>query len=53
MKSRDSIPTPNEICKVLDDYVIDQSRAKKVLSISVHNQYKRRIAQRLLCEMVH
>ncbi|MGZ5791585.1 MAG: ATP-dependent Clp protease ATP-binding subunit ClpX, partial [Croceibacterium sp.] len=41
VKTRDGVPSPAEICKVLDDYVIGQSRAKRVLSVAVHNHYKR------------
>jgi ATP-dependent Clp protease ATP-binding subunit ClpX len=41
VKSRDGVPTPREICQVLDDYVIGQDRAKRVLSVAVHNHYKR------------
>tara|TARA_R110002124_G_scaffold168068_4_gene335545 strand:+ start:5507 stop:6781 length:1275 start_codon:yes stop_codon:yes gene_type:complete len=40
-KSADGVPTPLDICKVLDDYVIGQERAKRVLSVAVHNHYKR------------
>src|SRR6201994_4181665 len=41
VKTRDGVPSPSEICKVLDDYVIGQDRAKRVLSVAVHNHYKR------------
>jgi ATP-dependent Clp protease ATP-binding subunit ClpX len=41
VKSGDGIPTPREICAVLDDYVIGQDYAKRVLSVAVHNHYKR------------
>ena len=41
VKSRDGVPTPQDICQVLDDYVIGQSYAKRVLAVAVHNHYKR------------
>ncbi|PIR38525.1 MAG: ATP-dependent Clp protease ATP-binding subunit ClpX [Alphaproteobacteria bacterium CG11_big_fil_rev_8_21_14_0_20_39_49] len=41
VKDGDGVPNPKDICKVLDDYVIGQTAAKKVLSVAVHNHYKR------------
>ncbi|WP_299041063.1 ATP-dependent Clp protease ATP-binding subunit ClpX [uncultured Tateyamaria sp.] len=41
LKSTDGVPTPKDICEVLDDYVIGQAMAKRVLSVAVHNHYKR------------
>ena len=40
-KGHDGVPTPLDINKVLDEYVIGQARAKRVLSVAVHNHYKR------------
>ena len=40
-KTQEGVPTPQEICDVLDDYVIGQAVAKRVLSVAVHNHYKR------------
>ncbi|MEC8280838.1 MAG: ATP-dependent Clp protease ATP-binding subunit ClpX [Pseudomonadota bacterium] len=41
VKTRDGVPTPKDICEVLDDYVIGQLQAKRILSVAVHNHYKR------------
>ena len=41
VKHQDGVPAPKDICTVLDDYVIGQDLAKKVLSVAVHNHYKR------------
>ena len=41
VKHQDGLPSPQDICSVLDDYVIGQDFAKKVLSVAVHNHYKR------------
>ena len=41
LNNQEGVPTPQEICKVLDDYVIGQTYAKEVLSVAVHNHYKR------------
>ena len=40
-KSADGVPTPEEIYHVLNDYVIGQDRAKRILAVAVHNHYKR------------
>src|ERR1700761_6779324 len=40
-RTRDKLPKPQEIKKVLDEYVIGQERAKRVLSVAVYNHYKR------------
>lgn len=41
MKTGEGVPSPKDICAVLDDYVIGQEYAKRVLSVAVHNHYKR------------
>lgn len=41
LKSSEGVPAPRDICQVLDDYVIGQATAKRVLSVAVHNHYKR------------
>ncbi len=41
IKTQDGVPSPSEILEVLDDYVIGQPHAKRVLSVAVHNHYKR------------
>ena len=41
VKHQDGVPSPKEICKVLDEYVIGQRLAKEILSVAVHNHYKR------------
>ncbi len=41
VSAREGVPSPQEICDVLDDYVIAQAYAKRILSVAVHNHYKR------------
>ena len=41
IKHQDGVPSPKEICNVLNEYVIGQKLAKEILSVAVHNHYKR------------
>ena len=41
VKYQEGVPSPKELCNVLDDYVVGQKHAKEVLSVAVHNHYKR------------
>ncbi len=41
IKHQEGVPSPKEICNVLDEYVIGQRLAKEILSVAVHNHYKR------------
>src|SRR6516164_6486343 len=41
VRAGEGVPTPGEIKKVLDEYVIGQEKAKRILSVAVHNHYKR------------
>lgn len=40
-KSKASLPSPKEICKILNDYIVGQDKAKKILSVAIYNHYKR------------
>ena len=40
-KHHEGVPSPSDINKVLDDYVIGQTKAKRILAVAVHNHYKR------------
>lgn len=46
VSGRDALPKPMEINKYLEDYVIGQEKAKRILSVAVHNHYKRIFAQK-------
>src|SRR3954466_10443365 len=39
--AKSDLPTPQEICSILDQYVIGQEKAKRILSVAVYNHYKR------------
>src|SRR5512147_1039314 len=39
--AKSDLPSPQEICTILDQYVIGQEKAKRILSVAVYNHYKR------------
>ncbi|MDR1561101.1 MAG: AAA family ATPase, partial [Holosporaceae bacterium] len=41
VKGKNALPSPQEICKTLNDYIIGQNKAKKILSVAIYNHYKR------------
>lgn len=41
VKTKASLPSPKEICKILNDYIVGQDKAKKILSVAIYNHYKR------------
>lgn len=48
---KSTLPKPSEIKQILDDYVIGQDRAKKVLAVAVHNHYKRVASQSVMSDV--
>ena len=51
VKHQDGVPSPKEICNVLDEYVIGQKLVKEILSVAVHNHYKDLTMKRKIIKM--